>query len=232
MIRKLLALSMSLTLILSGCGQGTVSNPPGNGNANTHRRPCVITPTTASAAIKHVVVIFGENISFDHYFGTYPNALNLARRDQVHRRCRHADPEQLHLEPRLLTESEPEPRTRTTATGVDQIPSASRPAQALHRRPEPRLHRRAASLRQRQDGSLSRSPSAPPTAPPLATATGARHRRHQGPHHGLLRRQHRHRALELRPALRHERPLLQHHLRPLDPGRPQPHLRPDQRRHQ
>jgi phospholipase C len=26
--------------------------------------------------IKHVVVIFGENISFDHYFGTYPNALN------------------------------------------------------------------------------------------------------------------------------------------------------------
>jgi phospholipase C len=26
--------------------------------------------------IKHVVVIFGENISFDHYFATYPNATN------------------------------------------------------------------------------------------------------------------------------------------------------------
>jgi phospholipase C len=26
--------------------------------------------------IKHVVVIFNENISFDHYFGTYPNATN------------------------------------------------------------------------------------------------------------------------------------------------------------
>jgi phospholipase C len=26
--------------------------------------------------IKHVVVIYDENISFDHYFGTYPNALN------------------------------------------------------------------------------------------------------------------------------------------------------------
>ena len=26
--------------------------------------------------IKHVVVIFGENISFDHYFGSYPNAMN------------------------------------------------------------------------------------------------------------------------------------------------------------
>lgn len=27
--------------------------------------------------IKHLVVIFNENISYDHYFGTYPNALNL-----------------------------------------------------------------------------------------------------------------------------------------------------------
>ena len=27
--------------------------------------------------IKHVVIIFGENISFDHYFGTYPTAKNL-----------------------------------------------------------------------------------------------------------------------------------------------------------
>jgi phospholipase C len=28
--------------------------------------------------IKHVVVIFQENVSFDHYFGTYPHAANLA----------------------------------------------------------------------------------------------------------------------------------------------------------
>src|SRR5450631_1634415 len=26
--------------------------------------------------IKHIVVIFQENVSFDHYFGTYPKALN------------------------------------------------------------------------------------------------------------------------------------------------------------
>src|SRR5580700_10979216 len=26
--------------------------------------------------IKHLVVIFNENISYDHYFGTYPNAQN------------------------------------------------------------------------------------------------------------------------------------------------------------
>src|ERR1700740_1029955 len=30
---------------------------------------------TTTTPIKHVVVIFQENNSFDHYFGTYPNAL-------------------------------------------------------------------------------------------------------------------------------------------------------------
>ncbi len=34
------------------------------------------TPTTPTTPIQHVVVIFGENISFDHYFGTYPKAAN------------------------------------------------------------------------------------------------------------------------------------------------------------
>src|SRR5215471_14158196 len=32
-------------------------------------------PPTATP-IKHLIIIFQENISFDHYFGTYPNALN------------------------------------------------------------------------------------------------------------------------------------------------------------
>ena len=31
----------------------------------------------AQTPIKHVIVLFQENIAFDHYFGTYPNALNL-----------------------------------------------------------------------------------------------------------------------------------------------------------
>src|SRR6202050_105791 len=44
----------------------------------------LINPTVAQAQsgtttpIKHLVVIFQENISFDHYFGTYPKALNPA----------------------------------------------------------------------------------------------------------------------------------------------------------
>ncbi len=33
-------------------------------------------PARTATPIKHLVVIFGENISFDHYFGTYPHAAN------------------------------------------------------------------------------------------------------------------------------------------------------------
>jgi phospholipase C len=33
-------------------------------------------PTKTATPIKHLVVIYPENISFDHYFGTYPNAAN------------------------------------------------------------------------------------------------------------------------------------------------------------
>ncbi len=29
-----------------------------------------------STPIRHVVIIFQENVSFDHYFGTYPDAAN------------------------------------------------------------------------------------------------------------------------------------------------------------
>ena len=32
--------------------------------------------------IKHVVVIFQENVSFDHYFATYPHAANPAGEPQ------------------------------------------------------------------------------------------------------------------------------------------------------
>src|SRR5215813_106411 len=32
--------------------------------------------TTTSTPIKHLVIIFQENVSFDHYFGTYPHVTN------------------------------------------------------------------------------------------------------------------------------------------------------------
>jgi len=33
--------------------------------------------SSTKTPIQHVVVIFQENVSFDHYFGTYPHAFNL-----------------------------------------------------------------------------------------------------------------------------------------------------------
>jgi phospholipase C len=38
--------------------------------------------STTTTPIKHLVVIFQENVSYDHYFGTYPKASNLAGEPQ------------------------------------------------------------------------------------------------------------------------------------------------------
>ncbi|MDQ0118683.1 alkaline phosphatase family protein [Pseudarthrobacter sp902506025] len=40
------------------------------------------TPDSTATPIKHVVVLFQENVSFDHYFATYPNAANTAGETQ------------------------------------------------------------------------------------------------------------------------------------------------------
>ncbi|WP_415854470.1 phospholipase C [Sinomonas sp. G460-2] len=48
------------------------------GGAITAALPAQAAPATTTTPIKHVVVIFGENVSFDHYFATYPNAANTA----------------------------------------------------------------------------------------------------------------------------------------------------------
>ncbi len=72
MIRKCLALSLSATIVMTGCSN-TSSVPAPTGPITT---PAAV-PVTSSQVIKHVVVIYGENVSFDHYFGTYPNAANL-----------------------------------------------------------------------------------------------------------------------------------------------------------
>ncbi|WP_370967776.1 phospholipase C [Amycolatopsis sp. cg9] len=55
-----------------------------------------------STPIKHVVVIFGENISFDHYFGTYPNAANT---DGTPFTAAHGTPKVNGLDKKLLTDN-------------------------------------------------------------------------------------------------------------------------------
>jgi phospholipase C len=52
-------------------------------NANAAAAPAAPAPAKSFAGqpatpIQHLVIIFQENVSFDHYFGTYPNATNPA----------------------------------------------------------------------------------------------------------------------------------------------------------
>jgi phospholipase C len=56
--------------LLSICLVAAISIGPGLTPAAYAANPRTATP------IKHIVIIFGENRSFDHYFGTYPVALN------------------------------------------------------------------------------------------------------------------------------------------------------------
>ena len=53
-------------------------------SADPHSDPALAFST--STPIKHVVVIFQENVSFDHYFGTYPVATNPASEPAFHAR--------------------------------------------------------------------------------------------------------------------------------------------------
>ena len=43
-------------------------------------------PVHTATPIRHLVVIFQENVSFDHYFGTYPDALNAPGEPSFHAR--------------------------------------------------------------------------------------------------------------------------------------------------
>ncbi len=59
-------------LVAATTAVGQVGN---HGTAGAATDPAVAAGGTYTP-IKHVVVIFQENVSFDHYFGTYPNAAN------------------------------------------------------------------------------------------------------------------------------------------------------------
>ena len=62
--------------ITAGAVAPAVASGTGPGAAASRADRPVASATTTP--IKHVVVIFQENVSFDHYFATYPDAANLA----------------------------------------------------------------------------------------------------------------------------------------------------------
>src|ERR1700752_2384657 len=68
--RKTMALLLALATAL-----GPTAAPAFAADAKQTKQPTKreVVPATP---IQHLVVIFNENISFDHYFGTYPVATN------------------------------------------------------------------------------------------------------------------------------------------------------------
>jgi phospholipase C len=72
--RKLLpvAVGAAALAVLAACGSSNSSTPSSVAAVSVQDALATATP------IKHVVVIYGENVSFDHYFATYPNATNPA----------------------------------------------------------------------------------------------------------------------------------------------------------
>jgi phospholipase C len=70
--RRTMALLLALTTAL-----GPTAAPAFAASKPAAKQTRKAAPSTATP-IQHLVVIFNENVSFDHYFGTYPNATNPA----------------------------------------------------------------------------------------------------------------------------------------------------------
>ncbi len=67
-------ITATLVAALAAAGGGVVLAQGASARAHSVHRAARAQDTTTP--IKHLVVIFQENVSFDHYFGTYPNATN------------------------------------------------------------------------------------------------------------------------------------------------------------
>jgi phospholipase C len=52
----------------------------------SHADPAASSTPETTTPIEHLVVIFQENVSFDHYFATYPVALNPPGEPRFHAR--------------------------------------------------------------------------------------------------------------------------------------------------
>ena len=224
-MRQLWKLRTTARAVVMAAAVSMATGPAGAGFALAHGHD-----SDTTTPIEHLVVIFQENVSFDHYFATYPTRPIL----------------------RASLSSMPT-RDTPTVNGLDRRP-ADEQSQSTIRPTAPARSTRSASTAPR------RQPATRTTTirhEQKASTTGlmdlfSGHRRHAAtrrcaaefaygkakrPGDGLLRRQHRHRAVELRAALRDERQLLRHHVRSVDarrartwsPARPTASARPTDR---
>ena len=81
------ALGLVSALALAVAGANAVADDDHGRDSDFHH-------VHTATPIKHLVVIFQENVSFDHYFGTYPNAHEPRWRNAVHGEEAHAESQQ------------------------------------------------------------------------------------------------------------------------------------------
>ncbi|MDQ2715482.1 MAG: alkaline phosphatase family protein [Chloroflexota bacterium] len=92
---RLIASIGAVAVVLFGATIGLVTRVSASGTQANDQAYSTTTP------IQHLVVIFQENVSFDHYFGTYPSATNPAGEPAFHARSN--TPTVNGLTPALLT---------------------------------------------------------------------------------------------------------------------------------
>src|SRR5271155_1588000 len=77
LLTSIAAAALAAALFPGMYGSAAAAPPSGGAIAPASlsgRSPQDAAPTVTP--IKHLVIIFNENVSFDHYFATYPNATN------------------------------------------------------------------------------------------------------------------------------------------------------------
>src|ERR1022692_3856966 len=79
--RRAYAIAGAMALVALSVGASTAAAADGNRIVMSHDHQA-----STATPVKHLVVIFDENISFDHYFGTYPLAANLPGEQPFHAR--------------------------------------------------------------------------------------------------------------------------------------------------
>ena len=122
--RRLLAIGASVALVGLGASAAGLALTTGVADAQLQHANLVFAKTAAAPTttpIKHVVIIFDENVSFDHYFGTYPYATNSGGEPfyaapgtpSVNGLCAERDADNVH--------------TRATADGQPERPKPATP---------------------------------------------------------------------------------------------------------
>ena len=153
---------------LCGCLRPRHAGGPGAGSSGRpFRRPS----SSRRTPIKHLVVIFQENVSFDHYFGTYPKAQNKPGETPFSGLAAHAEGINTLLTPLDVTHHfarspasisstttpttiRPRPATaRRTAPPPKSVPPVARAG--ADQRPGTQREPGRERLRQRQDGRVS-----------------------------------------------------------------------------